>query len=57
MGRVGAVGDDNAAMESFFSLLQNNFWTAAAGPPEKRIVIVTWIERTYRRCRCQTALG
>jgi hypothetical protein len=30
MGRVGAAGD-NAAMESFFSLLQKTSWTAAAG--------------------------
>ena len=34
MGRVGAAGD-NAAMESFFSLLQRTFWTAAAGTPAK----------------------
>ena len=34
MGRVGAAGD-NAAMESFFSLLQRTSWTAAAGTPER----------------------
>ena len=32
MGRVGACAD-NAAMESFFSLLQKTCWTANAGPP------------------------
>ena len=58
MGRVGAAGD-NAAMESFFSLLQKNVldrrrWTTRE---ELRIAIVTWIERTYHRRRRQTALG
>lgn len=58
MGRVGAAGD-NAAMESFFSLLQKNVlnrrsWATRA---ELRIAIVTWIERTYHRRRRQAALG
>ncbi len=58
MGRVGAAGD-NAAMESFFSLLQKNVldrraWTARE---DLRIAIVTWIERTYHRRRRQDALG
>lgn len=58
MGRVGAAGD-NAAMESFFSLLQKNVlnrrsWTTRE---ELRIAIVTWIERTYHRRRRQDALG
>jgi transposase InsO family protein len=58
MGRVGAAGD-NAAMESFFSLLQKNVlnrrtWTTRE---ELRIEIVTWIERTYHRRRRQDALG
>jgi putative transposase len=57
MGRVGAAGD-NAAMESFFSLLQKNVlnrqsWTTRE---QLRIAIVTWIERTYHRRR-QAALG
>jgi putative transposase len=57
MGRVGAAGD-NAAMESFFSLLQKNvldrrYW---ATREELRIAIVTWIERTYHRRRRQDAL-
>ena len=58
MGRVGAAGD-NAAMESFFALLQNNVldrrtWTTRE---ELRIAIVTWIERTYHHRRRQDALG
>lgn len=57
MGRVGACGD-NAAMESFFSLLQKNVidrrtW---ATREELRIEIVRWIEKTYDRRRRQTAL-
>jgi putative transposase len=58
MGRVGAAGD-NAAMESFFSLLQKNVlnrhsWTTRE---ELRIAIITWIEKTYHRRRRQDALG
>ena len=58
MGRVGAAGD-NAAMESFFALLQKNVlnqrtWTTR---DELRIAIVTWIERTYHRRRRQHRLG
>jgi putative transposase len=58
MGRVGAAGD-NAAMESFFSLLQKNVlnrrvWNTRE---ELRIAIVTWIERTYHRRRRQATLG
>ena len=58
MGRVGAAGD-NAAMESFFSLLQKKvlnrrIWNTRE---ELRIAIVTWIERTYHRRRRQAALG
>ena len=58
MGKVGAAGD-NAAMESFFALLQKNVldrrtWNT---PQELRIAIVTWIERTYHRRRRQEALG
>ena len=56
MGRVGARGD-NAAMESFFALLQRNVldrqrWSTRA---ELRLAIVTWIERTYHRRRRQRA--
>lgn len=58
MGRVGACAD-NAAMESFFSLLQKNVldrkrWSTRE---ELRLAIVTWIERTYHRRRRQAALG
>jgi putative transposase len=58
MGRVGAAGD-NAAMESFFGLLQNNIlnrrtWTTR---DQLRIAMVTWIERTYHRRRRQRSLS
>jgi transposase InsO family protein len=61
MGQVGSAGD-NAAMESFFALLQRNVldrrrWHTRN---ELRIAIVTWIERTertYHRRRRQAALG
>lgn len=58
MGRVGACGD-NAAMESFFSLLQKNVlnrrkWRTRA---ELRAAIVIWTERTYHRRRRQAGLG
>ncbi len=58
MGRVGAAGD-NAAMESFFSLLQKNVLNRRswATREELRIAIVTWIERTYHRRRRQPRLG
>lgn len=57
-GRVGAAGD-NAAMESFFSLLQKNVLDrrAWATREELRIAIVTWIERTSHRRRRQASLG
>jgi putative transposase len=58
MGRVGACGD-NAAMESFFALLQKNVldrqrWTSRH---ELRLAIVSWIETTYHRRRRQRRLG
>ncbi|MDE9366121.1 IS3 family transposase [Luteipulveratus sp. YIM 133132] len=58
MGQVGSSAD-NAAMESFFALLQKNVldrrtWTTK---DELRIAIVTWIERTYHRRRRQARLG
>jgi putative transposase len=58
MGKVGAAGD-NAAMESFFALLQKNVLDRRswASRQELRIAIVTWIERTYHRRRRQDALG
>ena len=58
MGRVGAAGD-NAAMESFFALLQNNVLDRriCITREELRIAIVTWIERTYPRRRRQDSNG
>jgi putative transposase len=58
MGQVGSAGD-NAAMESFFALLQRNVLDRRrwASRDELRIAIVTWIERTYHRRRRQPALG
>ena len=58
MGQVGTAAD-NAAMESFFALLQRNVldrrrWATRG---ELRIAIVTWIERTYHRRRRQATLG
>lgn len=58
MGRVGSSGD-NAAMESFFALLQKNVldrrtWITRE---QLRIAMVTWIERTYHRRRHEARLG
>jgi len=58
MGRTGTCAD-NAAMESFFSLLQKNVlnrqhWSSRE---ELRLAIVDWIERTYHRRRRQRGLG
>ena len=59
MGRVAAAGD-NAAMESFYSLLQKNVlnrrrrWRTRN---ELSYEIVVWIEHTYNRRRRQRALG
>lgn len=58
MGRVGAAGD-NAAMESFFALLQRNvlnrrYWRTR---DELRLEIAYWIEARYNRRRRQRALG
>ena len=58
MGQVGSAGD-NAAMESFFALLQNNVLNRRRWHTrhELRIAIITWIERTYRRRRRHCGLG
>lgn len=58
MGQVGACAD-NAAMESFFSLLQKNvldrkWWLTRQ---ELRLAIVHWIEAKYHRKRRQRRLG
>ncbi len=54
MGRVASAGD-NAAMESFFSLLQKNVldtrrWETRE---ELRLAIVRWVETKYNRRRRQ----
>jgi putative transposase len=58
MGRVGACGD-NAAMESFFALLQRNVLDRQrwASRDQLRLAIITWIEKTYHRRRRQRRLG
>lgn len=58
MGRVGTHAD-NAAMESFFSLLQKNVLNRQRWKTrdDLRTAIVIWIERTYNRRRRQTRLG
>lgn len=58
MGRVGACGD-NAAMESFFSLLQKNVLDRKrwATRQELRLAIVSWVEGKYHRKRKQRGLG
>ncbi len=58
MGRVAAAGD-NAAMESFWALLQKNVldrrrWRTR---DELHNAVVFWIEHTYNRRRRQRALG
>jgi putative transposase len=58
MGRVGACAN-NAAMESFFSLLQKNVLNRRRWQTREqlRLAIITWIERTYHRRRRQERLG
>lgn len=58
MGRVGSAGD-NAAMESFFSLLQRNVLNTNtwASRKELTIAVITWIERRYHQRRRQKRLG
>lgn len=58
MGQVGTAAD-NAAMESFFALLQKNVLNTRrwATRDELRIATVVWIERTYHQRRRQARLG
>lgn len=58
MGQVGTAAD-NAAMESFFALLQKNVLNTRrwATRDQLRVAIVTWIERTYHQRRRQSRLG
>ena len=58
MGQVGSSAD-NAAMESWFALLQKNVLDRRTWDTrdQLRIAIVTWTERTYHRRRRQARLG
>ena len=58
MGRVRSSGD-NAAMESFFALLQKNVLNTRGweSREELRLAIVVWIETKYNRRRRQRRLG
>ena len=58
MGRVASAGD-NAAMESFFALLQKNVLDTRSWETreELRLAIVSWIETKYNRRRRQRTLG
>lgn len=58
MGKVGACGD-NAAMESFFALVQNNVLDRKSWASRRELsaALTHWIERTYHRKRRQRALG
>jgi transposase InsO family protein len=58
MGRVAAAGD-NAAMESFHSLLQKNVLDRHRWATRDDLAYATlyWIEHTYNRRRRQRALG
>lgn len=58
MGQVASAGD-NAAMESFFALLQKNVLNRRRWETREqlRTAIITWIEGTYHRRRRQIRLG
>jgi transposase InsO family protein len=58
MGRVASAGD-NAAMESFFSLLQKNVFDRRRWRTRGELghATISWIEHTYNRRRRQRALG
>ncbi len=58
MGRVASAGD-NAAMESFWALLQRNFLNAQTWRTREELpyAIIYWIEHTYNRRRRQRGLG
>ena len=58
MGRVAAAGD-NAAMESFNSLLQKNVLNRQQWKTrdDLRYAIIHWVEHTYNRRRRQRRLG
>lgn len=54
MGRVAAAGD-NAAMESFFSLLQKNVFDRRRWRTRSELAyaVIVWIEHTDNRRRRQ----
>ena len=58
MGRVASAGD-NAAMESFYSLLQKNVLNRRRWRTRDELAyeIIYWIEHTYNRRRRQRNLG
>lgn len=58
MGRVSSAGD-NAAMESFYSLLQKNVLNRRRWRTRNELAyeIIYWIEHTYNRRRRQRGLG
>ena len=58
MGRVSSAGD-NAAMESFYSLLQKNVLNRRRWRTRDELAyeITYWIEHTYNRRRRQRGLG
>lgn len=58
MGRVASAAD-NAAMESFFALLQQNVLDRRRWDTRDQLkhAIIGWIETTYNRRRRQRALG
>ena len=58
MGRVSSAGD-NAAMESFYSLLQKNVLNRRRWKTRDELAyeITYWIEHTYNRRRRQRGLG
>jgi putative transposase len=58
MGRVASAGD-NAAMESFWALLQKNVLDRQTWRTRQELhyAIVLWIEHTYNRRRRQRGLG
>ena len=58
MGRTGTCAD-NAAMESFFALVQRNVFNRQQWVTREdlRLAVVVWIEGTYHRRRRQRALG
>ena len=56
---TGSAGGDNAAVESFFQLLQRNVLKAKTwGTREElTIAVISWIEHRYHQRRRQNRLG